>query len=63
MGGLRSLRVEFSTDEFCNSYSPLSYLHRMPFSFLEVDRSFIGLMKENAENFEIITIIKLTKSL
>ncbi len=61
---LRSLGIEFSIDDFGTGYSSLSYLHRLPFSYLKIDRSFVNLMNESAENDEIVnTIIKLARSL
>jgi EAL domain-containing protein (putative c-di-GMP-specific phosphodiesterase class I) len=42
----------------------LSYLHRLPVSYLKIDRSFVARMIESEENFEIVrTIIKLAQNL
>jgi EAL domain-containing protein (putative c-di-GMP-specific phosphodiesterase class I) len=61
---LRNLGIELSLDDFGTGYSSLSYLHRLPFAYLKIDRSFVGLMTDNIENYEIVhTIIKLAQSL
>jgi EAL domain-containing protein (putative c-di-GMP-specific phosphodiesterase class I) len=42
----------------------LSYLHRLPFDTLKIDRSFIKIVTENSDNSEILqTIISLAKNL
>jgi len=64
MSSLRALGVELSLDDFGTGYSSPSYLHRLPVSYLKIDRSFINRMIESEENSEIVnTIIKLAQSL
>lgn len=42
----------------------MSYLHRFPVTTLKIDRSFVGNMSTDAENFEIVrTVITLAHTL
>ena len=60
MNRLRQIGVEFSLDDFGTGYSSLDHLHRLPVSFLKIDRSFVNRMQANGENCEIVqTIIML----
>lgn len=60
MNRLRALGVEFSLDDFGTGYSSLDHLHRLPVSYLKIDRSFVSRMRANGENCEIVqTIIML----
>lgn len=61
---LRDIGVRISIDDFGTGYSSLSYLHRFPVTTLKIDRSFINLMNEDSESFEIIrTIMTLANNL
>ena len=60
MNRLRAVGVEFSLDDFGTGYSSLDHLHRLPVSYLKIDRSFVNRMQANGENCEIVqTIIML----
>lgn len=61
---LKNLGVQISIDDFGTGYSSFSYLHRLPFDTLKIDRSFVYNVGEDGENSEILqTIISLAKNL
>jgi EAL domain-containing protein (putative c-di-GMP-specific phosphodiesterase class I) len=61
---LKQIGVQLSIDDFGTGFSSLSYLSRLPFDTLKIDRSFVYAVGENGENSEILqTIISLAKSL
>jgi len=61
---LKNLGVQLSIDDFGTGYSSFSYLHRLPFDTLKIDRSFVYNVGENGENSEILqSIISLAKNL
>lgn len=61
---LKNLGVHISIDDFGTGYSSFSYLHRLPFDTLKIDRSFVYNVGENGENSEILqSIISLAKNL
>lgn len=63
MNRLRALGVEFSLDDFGTGYSSLNHLHRLPVSYLKIDRSFVNRMQANGENCEIVqTIVMLAQN-
>ncbi len=61
---LKQIGVQLSIDDFGTGFSSLSYLQRLPFDTLKIDRSFVYTVGENGENSEILqTIISLAKNL
>jgi diguanylate cyclase (GGDEF)-like protein len=61
---LKKVGVQLSMDDFGTGFSSLSYLQRLPFDTLKIDRSFVYSVGENGENSEILqTIISLAKNL
>jgi len=61
---LKRIGVQLSIDDFGTGFSSLSYLQRLPFDTLKIDRSFVYSVGEQGENSEILqTIISLAKSL
>lgn len=64
LNDLKSIGVRISIDDFGTGYSSLSYLHRFPFDFLKVDRSFVNSMTNEKESRAIVkTIIALAHGL
>lgn len=61
---LKQIGVQLSIDDFGTGFSSLSYLQRLPFDTLKIDRSFVYSVGANGENSEILqTIISLAKNL
>jgi diguanylate cyclase (GGDEF)-like protein len=61
---LKLIGVQLSMDDFGTGFSSLSYLQRLPFDTLKIDRSFVYSVGEQGENSEILqTIISLAKNL
>ena len=61
---LRSLGFQTSVDDFGIGYSSLSYLQRLIFTELKIDRSFIGKIVEEQGTLTIVrSILQMTHSL
>lgn len=64
MHSLNKLGIRFSIDDYGSGYSSLSYLHRLPFSELKIDRTFITHVLNNEKDQKIVgSIISLAHSL
>jgi EAL domain-containing protein (putative c-di-GMP-specific phosphodiesterase class I) len=61
---LRAIGIGLKIDDFGTGFSSLSYLHRLPFNELKIDRSFISNFGKKAEATHIVhTIILLARLL
>lgn len=60
---LRQLGIESSIDDFGVGFSSLSYLPRLPFSEIKIDRSFVNSMKEPGMYAIVQTIIQLANNI
>jgi diguanylate cyclase (GGDEF)-like protein/PAS domain S-box-containing protein len=59
---LRSIGIGLKIDDFGTGFSSLSYLHRLPFNELKIDRSFISNFGKKTEATHIVhTIILLAR--
>ncbi len=64
MKELKDMGFTFALDDFGTGYSSLTYLKKLPFDVLKIDRSFITDIIENRENAGIATaVIALGKAL
>ncbi len=54
---LRALGIRFSIDDFGTKYSSLSYLRRIPFNTLKIDRSFLENITTSPDDAAIISAI------
>jgi diguanylate cyclase (GGDEF)-like protein/PAS domain S-box-containing protein len=60
----KELDIKVCVDDFGTGYSSLSYLHTFPIDTLKIDKSFIGDMRRNYQNLEIVrTITMLARNL
>ncbi len=61
---LRELGVFLFLDDFGTGYASLSYLHKLPFNGLKIDRSFTAQMDDDGKNSTFVqTLISLADSL
>jgi EAL domain-containing protein (putative c-di-GMP-specific phosphodiesterase class I) len=64
MNSIKTLGVGFSLDDFGTGYSSLTYLKRLPLSQLKIDQSFVGDLRNDANEAAIArTIVALGHSL
>jgi diguanylate cyclase (GGDEF)-like protein len=64
MHALRGLGVSFAIDDFGTGYSCLSYLPKLPFKALKIDRSFLpGLDSRSADKGLVHSLIALAHNL
>jgi EAL domain-containing protein (putative c-di-GMP-specific phosphodiesterase class I) len=56
--------IGLDLDDFGTGYSCLSYLHRLPFRSIKIDRSFVQMMTEEPKSLKLVSsIIELARSL
>jgi EAL domain-containing protein (putative c-di-GMP-specific phosphodiesterase class I) len=61
---IRDMGIKLAIDDFGTGYSSLSYLHRFPFDFLKIDRSFIEGADTDYEKLEILqSVVRLAWNL
>jgi len=64
MKGLRALGVSIAIDDFGTGYSCLSYLPKLPFSALKIDRSFVRELESRPETRAMVqSLITLAHNL
>ena len=61
---LKALGIKLSIDDFGTKYSSLSYLRKIPFNTLKIDRSFLQNITINPEDAAIVSaIVTIAESL
>lgn len=64
MQAIRNLGVHIAIDDFGTGYSSLAYLHKLPFSCLKIDRTFVTKLSADNLNTSIVAaIINMTRSM
>ena len=64
LGDLRSAGAALALDDFGTGFSSLSYLTRLPFDTLKIDRYFVRTMASNPGSVKIVTsVVKLGQDL
>jgi EAL domain-containing protein (putative c-di-GMP-specific phosphodiesterase class I) len=62
--GLKQLGISIALDDFGTGYSSLTYLQRLPFNILKIDREFIrNVIHEDEEAFIFKSIVELAHNL
>jgi diguanylate cyclase (GGDEF)-like protein len=54
---LNEYGIRFALDDYGTGYASLSYLHRLPFSELKIDRSLIADIEHDRKNRKIVSLI------
>ncbi len=61
--GFRAMGLQLAIDDFGTGYSSMSYLHKLPFTRLKIDKSFIDGLPHNQDNVSITrAILALAKN-
>ncbi len=64
LDAMRAMGIELHLDDFGTGFSSLSYLHRLPFQVLKLDRSFSATMKRSQTQRALVrSIISLAHAL
>jgi diguanylate cyclase (GGDEF)-like protein len=63
LGDLRALGVQLGLDDFGIGYSSLSYLQRLPFQTIKIDRTFVNGIQESGNTEIIRAIVSLAAGL
>ncbi|KGY10841.1 diguanylate cyclase [Vibrio tubiashii] len=64
MQAIRDLGVQIAIDDFGTGYSSLAYLHKLPFSCLKIDRTFVNkLVEEELDTSIVAAIVNMTRGM